>query len=422
MIRVSRRLAIFTLVLGTGLAVFGFALTVTLPDLLPKPLKVIELNPSLTGKPEHCLTCHNGIETISASHPVDKFGCVSCHGGNGMATDSLNAHQNIVANPGSLQVAAQYCGGCHPAQVALVPHGIMATYAGAISLVRRSFGLQPDGIAHFATMTIDHLVQFRASQNDPLPVQQFAERCLTCHLNTESIKAPYFYRSSGCSACHVLYNAEGLYQGADPTIPKNQPGHAALHEITKAIPFTQCDHCHNRGTYDLKTMTFLPRNDMPAPAGLSADALRLHDYYQPISQFTKCEWKLDCVDCHTPLEVMGDGVLHDNKLQAQYIQCSTCHGTTSSPPQQIVITPTAVPNALYSSATQTSQTVLMTQRGEVRPNITFENGKWYLVSKVSGTRYEMPIVAGSKCQQKPDEQASQYCHQCHTYDLNNHNP
>jgi hypothetical protein len=67
------------------------------------------------------------------------------------------------------------------------------------------------------------------------------------------------YRSSGCSACHVLYanddgDASGWikchgYRGTaatkDPTIPKDEPGHPIEHTFTKRIPASQCLTCHN---------------------------------------------------------------------------------------------------------------------------------------------------------------------------------
>ena len=71
-------------------------------------------------------------------------------------------------------------------------------------------------------------------------------------------------------------------------------------------------------------MTFVLRTDRPAD--------RLRDYYQPISQFTKCEYTLDCIDCHTRTEAMGDGDIHSSKKEIQYIRCQTCHGTPSELP------------------------------------------------------------------------------------------
>ncbi len=67
------------------------------------------------------------------------------------------------------------------------------------------------------------------------------------------------YRSSGCTACHVIYandrshvhsgpHAEaghrGLSLNPDPTIPKNESGHPIKHEFTTAIPSSQCIVCH----------------------------------------------------------------------------------------------------------------------------------------------------------------------------------
>ncbi len=70
---------------------------------------------------------------------------------------------------------------------------------------------------------------------------------------------PGDYRSSGCSACHVIYANDrdvahsgayapyghsGTSASADPTIPKNQPGHPVRHAFTRSIPSSQCMICH----------------------------------------------------------------------------------------------------------------------------------------------------------------------------------
>ncbi len=67
------------------------------------------------------------------------------------------------------------------------------------------------------------------------------------------------YRSSGCSACHVVYandrsptnsawwskyGHQGLSFSADPTIPKNERGHPVIHQFTRSIPSSQCMNCH----------------------------------------------------------------------------------------------------------------------------------------------------------------------------------
>ncbi|HEX8872500.1 MAG TPA: hypothetical protein VF758_07025 [Candidatus Acidoferrum sp.] len=70
---------------------------------------------------------------------------------------------------------------------------------------------------------------------------------------------PGDYRASGCSACHVIYANDrdaahsgpyaqfghsGYSASADPTIPKNEPGHPIRHAFTRSIPSSQCMVCH----------------------------------------------------------------------------------------------------------------------------------------------------------------------------------
>ena len=70
---------------------------------------------------------------------------------------------------------------------------------------------------------------------------------------------PGDFRSSGCTACHVVYANDrdpvnsgpyatfgnrGQTQTQDATIPKQESGHPLKHELTKAIPTSQCMVCH----------------------------------------------------------------------------------------------------------------------------------------------------------------------------------
>ncbi len=70
---------------------------------------------------------------------------------------------------------------------------------------------------------------------------------------------PGDYRSSGCSACHVVYandrdpkhsgpyarfGHDGTSQTRDPTIPRDAPGHPLAHAFSRAIPTSQCMVCH----------------------------------------------------------------------------------------------------------------------------------------------------------------------------------
>jgi hypothetical protein len=405
---------------------------------LSQPIVII---PTLTGKPELCLTCHNGIEEISAAHPVEAFGCVSCHAGDRLSLNKDAAHQGLIGgrNPSDLAVVRQGCGGgeCHSGSaaaardhIARVEHSVQSTYAGAINKVLFSFNQTGAdgpyyGVAAIKAARADlpdttlELMQFDPAHFDSPLVGAFGEKCLTCHLRAQSIRQPYFFRSTGCSACHTPYAANGLYTGGDPTIPRDQPGYPARHRLTTQIPYTQCNSCHNRGNYSLAQMRFIPRGDLAnlSPA-LTADQLRLITYYQPIAQFTQCEYKLDCVDCHTSKEAMGDGNLHLSQASAQNIQCKTCHGTLDSLPAFTTITDPNDPairranlNPFYD--VQVGSQVLQAPEGDTLGAVQWINGQIIEIGKVAGTRSVVPPVMGSACRQKPDLQSSQACHECH---------
>ena len=70
---------------------------------------------------------------------------------------------------------------------------------------------------------------------------------------------PGDYRSSGCTACHVVYandrspthsgwyskyGHQGLSFTDDKAIRKDERGHPIKHQFTRAIPTAQCMNCH----------------------------------------------------------------------------------------------------------------------------------------------------------------------------------
>jgi hypothetical protein len=71
---------------------------------------------------------------------------------------------------------------------------------------------------------------------------------------------PGDYRSSGCTACHVVYANDrspihsgpyakhghrGRAAGQDPTIRKDESGHPIAHRFTNSVPSSQCMTCHH---------------------------------------------------------------------------------------------------------------------------------------------------------------------------------
>ncbi|MGE5123144.1 MAG: multiheme c-type cytochrome [Acidobacteriaceae bacterium] len=375
----------------------------------PQPLGV---TPTLTGQVEYCLTCHADLPEISRSHPLETFGCVLCHGGEPLALEADLAHSTLRgrANPSGLSVVEASCGGekCHSGtpqverdHIQRVSTSLQATYAGAIAQLRYAFGAQPDLVARMGISAIDGLAAFDPLEETSPSLHTFGERCLTCHLSAQPLEGEEYNRWTGCSACHS---------------PAPHQDGTLVHSLTTAMPYTQCDKCHNRGNYSLADLQFHPRTDAPAD--------RLHDYYQPIAEFTRCEWTLDCVDCHTRQESMGDGHVYSSKKDIQYVQCLTCHGTLDALPLTYTIEDEddlALRLAFLNPVVdlKVGDTILATAQGEPLWNIKVQPGTdsslptYELFSKVSGERLTFNPVMGSTCQQESDQQEARYCHACH---------
>ena len=382
----------------------------------PQPVPLI---PNLTGEVEYCLTCHGDLPEISPAHAVETFGCVRCHGGERLALDADLAHSSMRGgdNPSDLAVVEESCGGsdCHSASaqeerdhIQRVRTSLQATYAGAIAQMRYTFGAQPDLSARYGIQAVEayqienalavpSLQAFDPARESIPSLRQFAGSCLTCHLWANPAEGVDTNRFTGCSACHTPTAGGDMQE--------------TVHRLTMAMPYTQCNTCHNRGNYDLRSMAFIPRSDSPSD--------RMHDYYQPIAQFTRCEWTLDCVDCHTRQEAMGDGNLYSHKKDIQYVQCRTCHGTLDVLPQSTTIREgdeLAMRLAFLNPVIdlKVGDTILVTSQGEPLWNVRLlSDGSYELFGKATGQRFVFHAVMGTGCEQQPDQQESRYCHECH---------
>lgn len=390
------------------------------------------------GETERCLTCHRGIEEISSAHPIETIGCVSCHGGNGLALDKDRAHQGLRGkrNPADLEVVKESCGaeGCHSNQgnlyrspVDTVSLSPMATKTGEITETLFTFGKVKDhlssygvnGVKDISGSTGDLLKQQGVASSELLKFptgtllkEKIHQNCLAfCHLNTgydeENNNANVL---GGCAACHTPFTPEGTYQGDDPTINKTETGHAPYHRLTTEIPYTVCNSCHNQGIHSFSQMKFIYREDVS----------RSDNYYIPQAQYASCEVELDCIDCHTRNEVMGDGHLYGNKGAAQSVRCQDCHGTTEEEPKFQSIDHQyhdAIWGAQYLGKDfpklSVGDAVAVTDRNEAMINVRKDSGQVILYSKISGKKYLVPQVKGTLCQQNPQEQKGENCHSCH---------
>ncbi len=333
---------------------------------------------------EGCLQCHYGIESIGESH--EDLACEDCHKGDPTGSTKEAAHIDLHRNPGDLNIIEQTCGECHEDEVSNVKKSLHATSAGKISGARYTWGAQKEKNALYATRQIadsdgnipKELGALEALQPLPhfkesgQPVDDYLRnQCLRCHLWTKGKQTAGDYRASGCSACHVLYDDDGLSRSGDPTIPKDEPGHPIRHEMTTKIPSQQCVHCHNRGgRTGVSYLGMMESDGYGTPYTSNGEKQpKLHGKnYNYLQKDLHYDAGMECIDCHTLNDLHGDGNIYSKKEQAVEIECTDCHGD----------------NEKYST--------LKTSRGNLMENIEKRNEQVVLKGKVDGKLHNIPQI------------------------------
>jgi len=331
-----------------------------------------------------CLRCHKGIESIGASH--EDLNCQFCHQGNPNSSTKKQAHSGLYANPGDLNIVDNTCGECHEEIVTKVKKSLHATMAGLISGSRYLWAAQKSKNAIYSTRHIKdedgQIPEELGAVKELKPIPHYEEskqpiddylrnQCLRCHLWTEGAKRAGDYRSSGCSACHVLYADDGLSHSGDKTIPKDKPGHPIKHEITTKIPAQQCVHCHNRGGRTGVSFLGMMESDgygTPFTADGSKQPKLHGKHYNHLQKDLHYESGMDCIDCHTVNDLHGDGNIYNKREQAVEIECTDCHGNIDK----------------YSN--------LKSSRGNPLTNLQKQNEQVILTDKIDGKLHNVPQI------------------------------
>ncbi|CAI2719306.1 Putative Dodecaheme cytochrome c [Nitrospina watsonii] len=392
---------------------------------------------STASDPEHCLQCHNGIEPASASHPL-KMGCTACHGGDASAVTKENAHATLIhdadagtgkRNPSSLKVVHLSCGQaqCHSGfaddsrnWADHVRKSPMGTLAGMIAGLRFQWSGQTGKDAKFGIYAVDdadgntpkekgaveRLSRLPYFSKKTVPRHQpdaqdgervmlsnhFADhllrdRCFQCHLDAAPPEG--VYRSQGCAACHFAYNEQGLYEGNDPTIPKQEPGHAATHTMTVLPPQTLCTQCHRQFETEapLASATFTATGQQFRFAGTG----------QPVEDVHR-KAGMECIDCHTAFDVMGDGNIYSRQHQAVEVRCETCHGTETAYPETAVIQEKTDPAVRLSRhypgfQNKVGDEMVLTAHGNKMSNVKKIGKRFVFFSKRSDKQIAIPQAA-----------------------------
>jgi len=383
-------------------------------------------------------------------------GCVVCHEGDAEATDRSAAHKTLVPNPGNMWIVAQYkgCGKCHSRKASVmkvtsfasdplgqshhvyrVERSLMSTTMGILSNTLSANGLLPIGVRRYANLSLEdplasvpvtgtktykgwiaRAIQAEAIQYLPrverlvtyeeaverwgepaaMMVDYYRKECARCHVWTDGAKYRGDRRAGGCSACHVLYSNDAFYEGGDRAIFNGEVDRPLRHRIETQIPSVQCTRCHTRGKR-IGT-SYVGIMEFPYLSPWRADGTpqrKLHKKrYFHIGPDVHFERGIDCGDCHTSVDVHGDGNIYPTTDHAVEIECEDCHGTPTKYPWEL---PVGYGDALQLGTTprgilhRGGKEYILTARGNPFGNVV-KRGKDVLVTDSKGEVHETPLA------------------------------
>jgi hypothetical protein len=366
---------------------------------------------SLTGCRSHesgssCLKCHAGLETASSTHS----GCVPCHGGNERGTTAEAAHAGMfgAADPSYPARWERGCGSCHRDQLERMRGSQMFTNAGMVAQIQATW----EGEAHGANFAAHSGATFRAN-GDTLTLRSVAELdhlsgelyrkfCARCHVGKQNDATDGSGHPAGCAACHFPFGPGATYEGRDRTMHGKAP-HSATHTMQGLPPMSACVQCHHRsgrialtfqGLNDGNNALVPTRDGGPGPLGGSDGRSFTH-----IAADAHFLAGMECIDCHTSREVMGDGYSSERMKGQLEVACEDCHGDGTKRPRFVTAVrehePPLRESRQYGYPLQSGARVALTSRGRPFSNVFARDESVMVALKRSGRLLRSPVVTGS---------------------------
>lgn len=361
-----------------------------------------EMNPpGSLGSKETCLNCHSDMVGFAPVHDPKLIGCASCHLGNPRAEEEKKAHKGMVLIPGNMSNVYQTCGtaNCHPDITERVEHSLMTTMAGVITVDRFAFG-EIDTLAAFA-----HVRDLGFSPAD----QHLRHLCASCHLGNEKTHpGPISERSrgGGCLACHL-----------NPPITQQSNNLNTHPSLTLQVTDDHCFGCHSRsGRISLGFQgwheTLLTQGEVKGDSRYRVlEDGRVLQMVTPDVHHTR---GMECIDCHSARETMGDGNVYLHEEDAVKVKCQDCHfsGSPSVVGWDGLDEETKKILGLRKLPYQ-GHDFLVGQSGEVLWNGWVDaSGKAFLVSKNTGMK--RPLNPPAAVCVRGEAHADLTCSACHT--------
>ena len=399
----------FYLLFTASLAAWLFWALPTSCNQDPPPAEPAGSVREILGADETCMNCHADYTGFATAHDPQVIGCTPCHGGQPLETEEAKAHSGMKLVPGNLSDVHQTCGAanCHGDIAHRVDNSLMTSMAGVITVNRFVFG-ESDTLSAWA-----HVQQLGKEHAADVHLRQL---CASCHLGAEKTHPGMVNESSrggGCIACHLDYS-----QAAYFAENKKEPAKRFHPAINLKVTNDHCFGCHSRSgristNYEGWHETKLEAESYGGKEGyrLLADGR----IFQKIKPDVHHELGLECIDCHSAKEVMGDGNRYLHEEDAVKIRCGDCHFTETPP------------TAGYEELDLESKKI-MQLRGANFPDARFmigmdteepiwnviidQNGQPKMVSKNSGKHH--PLLPPADICTRGTAHDNLTCNACHT--------
>lgn len=358
------------------------------------------------GPDAGCLRCHRGLERASASHE----GCVPCHGGDAGGRTREVAHRGLLgaADPSYAGRWERGCGTCHAHELERMRSSVMFTNAGMIRQIQATWEGDVPG-APFAAHAGDRFapdgraLHLRGvAELGNLSGELYRKFCARCHVAKQNEASDGAGHPAGCAACHFPFAEDAAYAGGDRTMRGRTP-HSATHALQALPTMRACASCHHRS--GRMALTYQGLNDgnnglVPTRAGLpgpvSGSDERSFTHIAPDVHF---ERGMECIDCHTSREVMGDGYAAAAMQGQLEIGCADCHGDGVNRPRFVAVTREhELPlreSRHYGHALHPGDRVALTSRDRPYSNVFARGDSVLVVLKRSGRLLRSPVITGT---------------------------
>ncbi len=413
--------------------------------------------------PGGCVVCHGGTPDATSAE--------AAHQGTPAELAANGGPHVFYADPGAIGVADKACGQCHDGYAERLTKSLMNTEAGKLQGNLWSWGLQSDHKVVWGNYDLTdedgpepavgtdaykaYMTAYVAAHPDQMPsemkqippvdvevipdnpniagITYSRQQCQRCHVGVNGREKRGDFRGAGCSSCHVPYSNDGFYEGGDPTIAKDQPGKLLLHRLQgsrkskvthgditySGIPSETCNSCHNRGKrigVSYQGIMEFPYGSPYSPTGGKQPPLHTKNYlfikddlhHQVQSRPENPQGGMLCQDCHTTVDMHGDGNLPGTTLAQVEIECEDCHGTVSKFPWELALghgeehaqdigdTPRGLADDItaeqyFAEVYDAEDGYLLTARGNPFGNVV-KRGNKVIMHSASGLDFEVPVL------------------------------